>query len=221
MNNKDLESFLILRVKQLATGTLLATETIELVKQAIEYGKADFWYARVWSFRHKQYNLVIASEQDRYVLPKECVGVGGAREEDSTSGSDFTYKPKSEFNRLYPRLDSYTGGTPQIFTVYQDAKNFKRYIQFWPRPTITPIKLMLLLDTPADVVSIPDIARSALVACCFKYLYHPETQTGTLASTVAKMEIKELEIQDSPWSGDIWKFFDSTDEPVKVERSWI
>jgi len=220
MNKEDLARYLALRIKQLGISTLNPQENLSIAEMAIDLGLHDFWHARVWSFRQSQYNLSISSEQDRYALPDECVGVAGAREETSTAGSDLYYVSKAEFDRLVPRPSAHSGGTPQLFTVYKNADDGVWYIQFHPRPTVSTVMLTLAVDTPTEIVGIPSSAFPALIACCFKYLYHPETNAGMLASTVADREIRKLEVQDSPWKGSIWRFFDSTDEPIKVVRPW-
>jgi hypothetical protein len=220
LNQQDTEKFFSLRLAQLGLqGGLQAAEATGLVKLAIRNGLADFWHSRNWTFRRREYELVISSEQDRYELPDDCCALAVGREQASLYGMSLVYVTKDEFDRRVPRPSAHSGGTPQLCTVYEDKD--KKYIKFYPRPDITPIYLSYLLDTPHSVDKVPDVGRAALLTSITKYLYTPGGHQYDAADNAAEREIGKLEVQDSPFAEDMWKFFDDTDVRVEYTRPWI
>jgi len=219
MNERDLTKYFSLRLTQLGLADMPPAELTKLVGEAIKHGKADLWHARQWSFRRMQYELTISSEQDEYELPDDCCAVAVAREQSSLYGQSLVYVSKDEFDRRVPYPSSHSGSEPQLCTVYENNK--KKYIQFYPRPDITPIYLSYLLNTPTQVDRIPDVARAALMAVIGKYLYRLGTPEYLAALQMADMEIRKLEVQDTPLAEDIWKFFDDTDVRIEYTRPWV
>lgn len=220
MNENEAEKYFSLRLKQLKyVGDLEPGEVTDLVKEAIKNGKADFWHKRQWTFRRRAYNLSITSEADAYELPDDACAVMVNRENDSLYGFGLVYVSKDEFDRRIPYPAAHSGDTPMLCTVYRDKD--KMYISFWPRPSSTTIYMSYLLDTPENLNNIPDVARAATYASIAKYLYPIGTPEHAIAMETADREIKALEIQDTPYAEDQWKFFDDTDVRVEYTRPWI
>lgn len=218
MNKKDFEKYFSLRLTQLGLANMPAAEMTELIEEAIKHGKTDLWHARQWSFRRREYELTVSSEEDRYELPT-CTAVAMSREQTSLYGQSLVYVSKDEFDRRVPSPSSHSGGYPQLYTVYADKK--KMYIQFYPRPDVTPIYLSLLLDTPSLVDDIPDVARAALMAMIGKYLYRLGTLEWQTSVAMADMEVTKLEVQDTPFAEATWRFFDETDVRIEYTRPWV
>lgn len=197
-------------------GGLTSSELSDLVDQAVDSARIDLWMVKPWTFRRHQHTLVISSEEDRYELPNNFAAIATARENESLYGMGLVFVGKDEFDRRVPRPGGYTGGNPRLYTVYAETDNKKKYIQFFPRPTVTPIHLNILITAPSNVSEFPDSARAALIAVAQKYLFLPGTLPFDSAYGLAEREIQKMEVEDSLYVEDEWKFFDDTDERSDV-----
>lgn len=197
-------------------GGLSTSEMGDFVTMAVDNARVELWSAKPWTFRERQYSQVISSEQDAYELPDDFEAIKTSRENESLYGSAITFKSKDEFDNLVPNLSGWTSGIPQLYTVYSGTTNNKKYIQFYPRPTITPLYLNILVSAPSDVSQFPDKARAALIAVAEKYLFVPGTAQAVHAYGLAEAEIAKLEIEDSLYVESLWRFKDETDERANI-----
>lgn len=220
MNNREFEEFFNLRLNQLSLlGGLGPGQATKLIKLAIRIGLADLWHSNAWTFRRKECEIDTSSSAEQYELPDDCCAIMVPREKSSTYGSGLIYVTKDEFDRRVPRPTSHTGGTPQLCTMYTD-KVQKKWIQFFPPPNVSPVYLPYLADTPSGVDKVPNIARAALIATISKYLYEPGSIKYQAADISADKEIAKLEVRDSPYAEDLWRFFDDTDRQVGYTEDW-
>lgn len=222
MKNADLERYLRFRMSQMRLGgDLSSTEVAQFISMAVANARVDLWTAKPWTFRRHQYTLAISSEQDAYELPDNFAAIATSRENESLFGGEMVFLTKDEFDRRIPDPSAHAGGTPIVYTVYSDTTNKKKYIQFAPRPSSMSLYLNILITSPNDVSSFPESARAALIAVAQKYLFVPGTSPFDSAYGLAENEIRKMEIEDSPYAGDAWKFFDSTDEKIISMRPWV
>lgn len=213
MNQAEYERYFSLRLRQFGIlGGLNSDAAKDLIKLALRVGLADLWHAKRWTFRRRELELTIGSEAERYELQKDVCAIMVPREKSSTYGKGLIYVSKDEFDRINPRPVSHSGGVPQLCTMYQDGDN--KYIQFFPPPNITPVYLSYLVDTPATLDHVPDVAQAALVASIAKYVYEPGSAKYLAADAAAEKEIAKLEVQDSPYAEEMWRFFDDTDRQI-------
>ena len=191
----------------------------------ITLGLSDFWNARPWSFRSEPYSLDITEEAEQYKLPANFAGVRTVREHDSLEGNDLGYKIKEEFDHIVAHPTQYPSTYPQIYTIYFDnsqAASQRYYIKLFPVPESGHTMLIdMLTDTPSNVSAVPTKGLSALLASIAKFIPKIGTVERRAAMIDARQEIVELEREDSPFMGKLYKVFDDTDTQLKVTKPWI
>lgn len=189
-------------------------------EDCLRLGIRDFWGASEWSFRTYEYDLAIASETDDYALPADFAGVTTVKEKDSLQGRELTYYPKAHFDRLVPKPLASPATYSQIYTIWYDKNDEKNYIRFFPPPeTGHTIVMEIVSKPPADLKEIDEAYVGGVFAQAQKYMY-PLHKGRLQAWAEARMEIKRLEITDSPHQGKPFIIFDDTDIGVEVARPW-
>lgn len=220
MNKQLLQRYFKNRIKQLAIqGDLSPTDQAVMVDDAIGLGLDDFWHAKKWRFRHAERILTITSEEDGYALPKDVTAVSNVREQASLDGGSMLFMAKDEFDAKIPSPSARPSGYPHMWTLYMDGDIL--WVKFFPRPTVDAIYYDALLDTPANMVTIPNIASAALIATIGKYLYKLGTWEYRESISVAESEIAKLEVEQNVFAGEQFKMLDSTDRQTSGRIPWF
>lgn len=180
-----------------ADELIKVNDSNKYVTNAVRLGLQAFWGASPWLFKNFDFDLVLTTSADRYVLPDNFSGLRMAREEISVMGGALQFYTKEDFDATVPKLSAHGSDTPQACTVYYDAAKGKWYIKFFPKPAGSEtIKLGYMVTTPSDCDDVPDMAQGCLDAYIAKKVY-PYGHPGRVdAQVTAKVELQRAEIQD-------------------------
>ena len=222
MTDKAFKAYLMFLAKQqgLETSGLDAH-----VATCADLALGDFWNAKSWSFRTRQYELTLSTEAEEYELPDDFEGFRTVRDKAHPQGRDLTYKTKEAYDHLVPRPTAGPTTYTEMFTVFWDGSSgVKRWkAKFYPIPASgTVIYFDMYTSQPQTVAGIPKKALSGLILAAHRYISKPGTPASQDAWFKYEPEMNRLERADSPFKGHIFRALDDTSEPnaERVRYPW-
>lgn len=205
MTNAELKKYL----GNLARQTDLKTNDLNShTGFCVRQGLRDFWSAYPWHCRCRSDDLTLTGLATN--LPDDFAQFRSLRETDSIRGYKLVYLEKDEFDRKYPKPESYnTSNGPVVFTCYQDEGVWKVVVA---PAVIKTLPLDYFRKPPADIAGLPDHLISGLVIAAGKYLWAPGTTAWWSASNAYRSELERLQVIDGPAGSMGSKFLDDTEQ---------
>lgn len=217
MNNEEIKKELMYLAKQVKLDEEGLQEHVDF---CILRGLKEFWNAKPWSFRTREYILTITEEADSYVLPDDFEGIISIKETASQSGRGLIPLFPEEFDRLVPKQSAHQSNYPVWVAFFKNKTDQKWYAKFFPIPVAGYTIPMLIVTSAAnDVEQVPDSFSEGLVLAIMKHLYKPGTYQRTEAFKAYQDKILELERGDTPIM-EITERQTESDGQVILRRPW-
>lgn len=190
------------------------------ISTSADLALADFWNAKSWSCRTRQYELPTTGAAEE-TLPVDFEGFRTVRDKASAEGQDLVYKTKEEFDHLFPKPTAGPTTFTEMFTIFWDgASSVKRWkLKLFPIPSSgTVIYFDMYTSKPQSVASIPSKLLSGLILAAHRYITLPGTVASQDAWFKYEPEMNRLERLDGPFKGRMFRALDDTSQPY-VERT--
>ena len=207
-------------INMLSVGDLAIDDVSAHVKRAITMGIEDLWSSWDWTFKSKEITLSITSQADTHDLPSDFESFKSFREQASLEGRGLAYKIKEQFDREVPKPSAFTGGEPQMFTVFYDNTTRLWKISLFPSPSSLTLYGTILITPPNDVGSLPKRATAALIPTIAKYAL-PYGHPGQAAAVqTSEFEIEKLKRLDHADTSMLQVMLDGTGDTTEVNLEW-
>ena len=193
----------------------------EQVGRAILAGLREFWGADNWWFKAVLYSFTVTATETQE-MPDDFESFRYIAQEDTLEGQRLIYKTPEEFHRITPKVSAYSGGTPQMFTIFRDMDTNKTLIKWYPIPAGgETIKMVFHRDQVTDVAAVPNRYQAGVEAFIAKHVY-PFAHPGRHGAAVeAEVVLKKLQAMNKVDGSDMSFMQDETSEQLYTDRPWL
>lgn len=218
MTKTELVTYLSFKAEQLKLTTQNMSATLGTV---VDLSLESFWHAFPWSWRSKQYSLVITTEAELYSLPDDFAQIRIVRDKVPSGGRKLRYLPLEKFRERFPKPTAITASDPRFYSILELTDSNTKKILFFPIPTARTLYLEYIVKAPATIDKIPEKALDGLRLLAESMLHI----SGSAANSQARMaymdELYRLQAADSPYGAlDSEMLDDSDDERVEGTPIW-